>query len=134
MARTTVKKPKIRRLWTNASLREWFDLANARYFKNRLEVRYLEYGVLPARMHAIGQTHRITYRTLRGPRNPVSTVHWRITICSSLRNSRSLSIMTLLHEMVHLEQKNQYTCGAYGNRFNRRMKELAARGAFNGFW
>jgi hypothetical protein len=127
-------KKRTKRLWTDADLREWFDLANARYFHNRLEVRYLSYGALPPKMHAIGNTHRITYRTLYGPPNPDPPVHWSITICRTLRNSRSLSVMTLLHEMVHLEQENQFACGAYGWKFNRRMKELAAAGAFNGFW
>ena len=131
---TKAKKSKPKRLWTNSDLREWFDLANARYFNNRLELRYLEFGTFPSHIRALGQTHRITYRTLWGPRVSKPHVHWRITICRSLRRSRSLSIMTLLHEMVHLEQKNRYSCGAYGIRFNRRMKELAAQEAFNGFW
>ena len=30
-------KPKKSRLWTNADLREWFDIYNERYFGGKLE-------------------------------------------------------------------------------------------------
>ena len=41
---------------------------------------------------------------------------------------------TLLHEMVHVEQWKVPTKQAHGNKFNKRMKQLANLGAFRGLW
>ena len=41
---------------------------------------------------------------------------------------------TLVHEMVHLEQGNKYSCGIMGKRFNGRMRQLALIGCFDGIW
>ena len=43
--------------------------------------------------------------------------------------------MTVLHEMVHVEQWDKVTDRTmHGRKFQKRMKQLAARGAFNGLW
>ena len=41
---------------------------------------------------------------------------------------------TLLHEMVHVEQWKLPRKQAHGRKFQKRMKQLAAVGAFNGIW
>lgn len=126
----TRKTKRVR--FKDSCLREWFDLFNSRYFGNKLKVRYIRFGYLPK--GALGNTHRITYRVLSGPRDRELPVHWSITICPTQAHSRRLACLTLLHEMVHLEQENMYSCNINGHRFNRRMKELANAGAFNGLW
>ena len=59
---------------------------------------------------------------------------WWILVNRNYRGSRRIAAGTLLHECVHVEQRCMYSCGYNGHRFNRRMKELAARGALNGIW
>jgi hypothetical protein len=41
--------------------------------------------------------------------------------------------LTLLHEMVHAELRNERG-DLHGPKFQRRMKRLARMGAFNGLW
>jgi hypothetical protein len=116
-------------------LRRAFNEANSRYFGGRLEVTRLRIALIPGGW--LGTTHRAVYRQLYGPRpkyRPVDRIEWHITINTCCLFSRSLCMNTLLHEMVHVEQGNKYSCGLRGRKFNNRMKELAARGAFCGFW
>jgi hypothetical protein len=52
-------------------------------------------------------------------------------IADALKFSSNLCVMTVLHEMTHVEQPKKKGHGAW---FNKRMKELAQAGAFNGHW
>jgi hypothetical protein len=40
----------------------------------------------------------------------------------------------LIHEMVHVEQRYQVRAKDHGYNFKRRMRELAAQGAFDELW
>jgi hypothetical protein len=48
-----------------------------------------------------------------------------------LRKSRVHSAMTLLHELVHVENPEWY---GHGPRFHKRMLKLAKEKAFNSWW
>lgn len=115
--------------YKDSDLWEWFHLFNSRYFEGRLDPLTIKYKDLSCK-ESIGHTGR--YRTLGKKRSQEDRFY--IEIDKTLRRSRSLSCTTLLHEMVHLEQKNRFSCGTGGHKFNNRMKQLAAAGAFNGLW
>lgn len=100
---------------TNKALRLAFAKANKLYFKNRLPKNTL---VLYAPLRGLlGVCYE---RKQGGP---------RIVINEKYRHSWTITIGTLLHEMVHLE-------GYWGHgwRFNRRMLRIAKLGALNGLW
>ena len=113
---------------TNSDLRELFDLYNGLYFSRALKVPLdLSFN----KIDGLGHTFR--FRHLHGPKRP-GPEPFGIHIASSIRFSRQLCATTLLHEMVHLEQKNKYGCGIRSKRFNDRMRQLANAGAFDGIW
>lgn len=114
--------------WKNADLIETFEMYARAYFGGKLR-RPVRLVFAP--IEGLGLTAR--YRT-PGRRRNNKTDRFGIQISSQLRFSRRLWATTLLHEMVHLEQCNRYGCGVRGKRFNRRMKELATAGAFDGMW
>lgn len=58
----------------------------------------------------------------------------KITLHPAYRNHRSIWQSTLLHEMVHVQQWRVPAKQAHGNKFNKRMKQLAAQGAFRHIW
>ena len=109
--------------WTNADLREMFDLFNSRYFSNKLKIDSIRFEDIDG----LGRSRTLYDRS--GRLSGYST-----TISRKLRWSRRMWASTLLHEMVHVEDKLVHSCGINGHIFNRRMKELANRGAFNGLW
>lgn len=112
--------------WTNADLLVAFAKYNRQYFGGRLEVAYLCFSSIDG----LGHTFRLrTVGKRRSQQDPFG-----MHISSQLRTSRRLWATTLLHEMVHLEQRCRYSCSINGDRFNVRMKELAEAGAFNGLW
>ena len=119
------KHPKSR-LWTNADLREWFDIYNRLYFGGKLECNHITY----VDMFWLGKTTRLR----RPGRRRSQQDSFTIKISKRFRDSRRLSIGTLVHEMVHLEDRCHYSCGLRGKHFNRRMLELAKAGAFDGIW
>ena len=116
---------RVCKLYGNADLRRWFDLFNARYFGGRLEVDRIEF----ATMRGLGHTSRVRVHHRRSKDDK-----WWIRISREYRGSSRISKGTLLHEMVHVEQRCMYSCGPRGRHFNRRMRELAALGAFDGIW
>lgn len=125
MTAKIVKKTKSR-LWKNADLLEAFAIFNRGYFGDQLAVAHLAFSPIDG----LGKTVRC--RTLGKRRSKDDP--FAISISSKLRQSRRLWAGTLLHEMVHLEQRNKYSCAINGHHFNRRMKKLAADGAFDGLW
>jgi hypothetical protein len=110
--------------WINADLLREFRRLNVKYFGGCLEVANIAFAPID------GLGHTFRYRTLGKRRSQEDS--FGIHISSELRFSRRLWIGTLIHEMVHLEQRCRYSC--QGPRFNKRMKELAAAGAFTGIW
>lgn len=113
----------------DSDLWEWFHLFNSRYFARKLNPLTIQFKDL-SHKSALGHTGR--YRVLYGKKDQEERFY--IEVDKTLNRSRSLACQTLLHEMVHLEQKNKYSCSVGGWVFNNRMKELAAAGAFNGLW
>lgn len=117
------------KLWTNSDLMEMFLEYNSRYFDNRLKKpANLCFAPIGGLGHCF--RYRIVGRELRRHEREPFGIH----ISSVLRKSRRQWLLTLIHEMVHLEQGNRYSCGLRGRRFNRRMRELAMAGAFDGLW
>ena len=48
---------------------------------------------------------------------------------------KNVTILTILHELVHVEQWDGVTEKTmHGRKFDARMKQLAVKGAFNGLW
>lgn len=116
---------KKKRIWKNSDLLCEFRRFNRLHFGGKLkEPLTLKFGG-----KELG--HTFTYRTLYGSRKDVN---YGITISAGTRSMRRVWLGTLLHEMVHLEQGNKYSCGAGGWKFNNRMKQLAKDGALNGIW
>ncbi len=120
-------KPKKLKIWTNADLMDEFLELNNRYFDGKLPVPL----VLAFRnMEELGHTFR--FRTLGKRRTKDDD--FGIHISRKLRFSQRLFVCTLIHEMVHLQLRNRYSCGPRGKRFNGRMRQLAFLGAFDGLW
>lgn len=121
------KRKKTKR-WTNADLLGQFHDYNKEFFGGKLTPPI---NLAFAPIDGLGHTFR--YRHFSGPRRSQDDP-FGIHISSKIRYSRRLWMTTLIHEMVHLEQRNKYSCGIRGRHFNKRMAELAVAGAFNGIW
>lgn len=111
-------------------LQENFLLLNSRYFRNRLKnvkVRWKNGGFGDGR--CIARTLSTLGSVPKGQRKFV------IEIDSALKKYHTFTIQTLIHEAVHVEQWDKVTTkSCHGRVFNKRMKQLAAKGAFNGLW
>jgi hypothetical protein len=118
---------KLKRRWKNEDLMEAFDTLAHKYFSGKLH-RPTSLSFVP--LDGLGHTFR--YRTVGKRRS--SDDLFGINISNKLRFSRRLWETTLIHEMVHLEQRNRFSCGLRGKEFNKRMRELAYQGAFDGLW
>lgn len=57
-----------------------------------------------------------------------------IQMKSYLKKIPNVAQLTLLHEMVHIEQAKVPHKQMHGRKFQKRMKQLAEVGAFNLFW
>ena len=121
-----MKTPK-RHLWRNRDLRDFYDLYNRLYFGGRLPpLTACEFKNLG---RYLGHTSRFRQKNRRSKNDTFG-----IFISKELQVSRRLWAGTMLHEMVHVEQRNKYSCSLRGHTFNRRMVELAVSGAFDGLW
>jgi hypothetical protein len=58
----------------------------------------------------------------------------QISLNPKYRNQSSLWCLSLLHEMVHVEQRELPEEEMHGDKFHERMRELAVSGAFDPFW
>lgn len=58
----------------------------------------------------------------------------QIVLDENLKEYETVWHMTLLHEMVHLKQRDLCRIADHGHKFQREMKRLAALGAFNRMW
>jgi hypothetical protein len=119
--------PRKKKRSENAHLFAEFDRLNRLYFGGKLEFGRLTFADLGGNLG-----HTVRYRKTPPRRSHEDT--FGILIDNATRGMRRVWLGTLLHEMVHLEQKNKYSCGVGGRVFNARMKELAAAGALNGVW
>jgi hypothetical protein len=102
---------------TNADLRRYYRVANAKYFNNALPEG------IPMRFAKIRGTG---VTRLLNDRIPIL-----IEINEDLRRCQAITIMTVMHEMLHVE-KPSYK--GHDWRFDRRMLCLAKQGAFDGCW
>lgn len=111
---------------TNKDLRYWYGLFNKRHFGDKLPKDLdVKFGKLPKGL--LGTTNCIKY--IGKDKHKSSAQNIRIDL--NIRQRSTIVILTLLHEMVHVENPSWI---GHGRRFDRRMKELAAKGAFNGLW
>lgn len=102
---------------TNADLVRYYRIANHLYFKNALpQGMPLHFAKIKDR----GVTLVLN--------NKVAMV---IKINEDLRPWQAITIMTVLHEMLHVE-KPEHT--GHGWQFDQRMLRLAQAGAFDGNW
>lgn len=113
---------------TNKTLKKYFKRFNRKYFKNALDndvvVRF-------SSIRGCGVTSRQITTAKIGYGARLIVPVFRILINKTFRNSFSLTMPTLLHEMVHVEH---WEYRGHGRDFNRRMLQLAKAGAFNGWW
>jgi hypothetical protein len=124
---TKPKSKKTKCLFNNHDLMEEFLRLDKLYFDGKLP---MPLRITFAPIDGLGHTFR--YRTPGKRRSKED--RFGIHISSKLRWSKRLYISTLLHEMVHLEERNEYSCGPRGKRFNGRMRQLSFQGAFDGIW
>ena len=104
---------------TNADLRRYYRVANAKYFKNKLPKDIpIRFAKLPH--GCLGKTYVCNHG-----------IPQCIEINNTLRSFESHTIMTMLHEMVHVENPQWK---GHGYKFDRRMLRLAKDRAFAGLW
>lgn len=114
---------------TNQDLKEIVNLANSRYFRNRLKnitIRWARDKEIRSQSLAVT---RSPHGKVEGPRE------FQILLSRDLKRMSGAAVMTILHELVHVEQWDKVTERTmHGRKFQKRMKQLAVRGAFNGLW
>jgi len=104
---------------TNRDLWRYYDVANHKYFKNKLDKTIpIRFAKLPCKV--LGRTQVCN-----------QGIAQCIEISESLRKFEAHTIMTILHEMCHVESPQWK---GHGYKFDRRMLQLAKMGAFNGLW
>jgi hypothetical protein len=101
---------------TNADLRRYYRVANKLYFQNKLPKINLYFKPM----------WRTSGRTALLNCAPA----W-IEINENLRPFAAITVMTVLHEMLHVEVPK---AEGHGWRFDKRMLRLAKAGAFSGLW
>lgn len=100
---------------TNADLRRYYRFANKRYFNNKLPKLNLYFSKL--------RTTGVTRLLCNTP--------MYIEINEDLRTFQAITILTVLHEMLHVEKPSHK---GHDWRFDRRMLRLAKMGAMDGLW
>jgi hypothetical protein len=114
---------------TNSDLHFAYLHFNCKYFRNKLPkdlstvfTRKLD------KIGKLGNTPVILYNEtgkLKSPKPVCIQIRWKDRDC------KRHAYLTLLHEMVHVENPKP---DGHGPWFNKRMKQLAAAGAFNDYW
>ena len=108
--------------------KELYDFLNGRYFRSRLP----DIPVLWCRKHYQGPRNKHTMGSSWF--DAETKLPKRITLNMKYKTAFTLWAATLLHEMCHIEQWRVPSKQQHGRKFQNRMKQLAARGAFNGLW
>lgn len=113
-----------REKWTPKTLYRFW---NARYFRSRLPNIPVYYSTkaFAGRCRGFLGTTYFDGDT----KKPV-----KIVLNPQYRSSSRIWMGTLLHEMVHVQQWKVPTKQAHGNKFNKRMQQLASLGAFRALW
>jgi predicted metal-dependent hydrolase len=102
------------------SLKYYYNVYNKRYFRDRLP------------KDCIIQWADLKYRNANAICITEESKKDKIQISQEFVNNPTVALHFLLHEMCHLKLKNK-TLG-HGPIWQREMKSLAARGAFNKMW
>lgn len=103
---------------TNGDLKRYYRVANRMYFRNALPKDLpIRFANLPPGI--LGRT-----------RVYGSAVE-HVLISKRLQTLMCPTLMTLLHEMLHVEKPTRV---GHGWRFDKRMLRLAQAGAFDGTW
>lgn len=119
---------------------ELFHLYNSRYFRGALPKCKIVWADIDSFGEYVPLYHK-AYKTedeaKKAIRSGEFATNGKVTHLIKLarwsRKQRRQWAFTLIHEMVHVELRNEP--GDYhGRKFQRRMKQLANRGAFNGLW
>src|SRR5271170_2832269 len=113
---------------TNKELKASFKSANREFFKNALDETIVRFA--PIKHMGVTSRKTTTRKTTAKERREnglnktaIAIVpKFTILINKDYQNSLSISIMTLLHEMVHVEH---WEWRGHGWRFNKRMLQLA---------
>jgi hypothetical protein len=112
------------------NLTKIFQLSNSRYFRNRLKnvtIRWAKDKEI--RSWSLAVTRSQSGKVPRGERK------FLILLSKELKKMPTVTILTVLHELVHCSQWDEVTDKTmHGRKFQKRMKQLAARGAFTGWW
>ena len=110
-------------------LEEIFHAANSRYFRSRLKNVKIKWG------RDLPKSSMAVTRSQHG-KVPAGTRKFFIEVDPGLRKYRAVTILTVIHELVHVEQWDRVPQhhSHHGRIFQNRMKDLAAKGAFNGLW
>jgi hypothetical protein len=112
------------------NLKDIFDLANSRYFRGRMKnvtIRWAKDKEISSQSLAVTRSQH--GKVLKGERK------FLILLSKELKKMSGVAIMTILHELVYVEQWDQVTDSTqHGRKFTARMKQLAGKGAFNGLW
>ena len=115
---------------TRLTLKEIFLQINSLYFRNRLKnvtIRWAKDG-------EIRKSSMAVTRSQHG-KVPKGTREFLILISKDLKKFQAMTILTIFHELVHVQQWDEVTDKTcHGRKFEKRMKQLAARGAFAGLW
>lgn len=109
------------------SPREVYRRLNSLYFRGRLPdipVRWTKTSFKGRDQRYLGVTW------MEFPSGKPNSIH----LNPKIRSMFTIWVQTLIHEMVHVEQCKLPAKQAHGRKFERRMKQLAARGAFRGLW
>lgn len=115
---------------TNRDLKDIFDLANSRYFRSRLKNVTIRW----AKDREIQPQSLAVTRSQHG-KVPKGERKFLILLSKELKKMSNVATMTVLHEMVHCDQWDEVTNRTmHGRKFQKRMKQLAARAAFSGLW
>ena len=104
---------------SNSDLWRYYDVANAKYFKNKLP-KDIPIRFAKLQPHVLGKTYVCNHGIAQG-----------IEISERLRSASAHTIMTMLHEMVHVEHPQWK---GHGRHFDGAMLRLAKAGALNGLW
>ena len=111
------------------ALQENFHILNGRYFRSRLKNVTIKWKTYPKNSGKMATTWSSSGSVPKGKRK------FLIEIDAALKRFPRVVLQTLIHELVHVEQWDKVTAKTYhGRLFNKRMKQLVAKGAFNGLW
>jgi hypothetical protein len=125
------------------SLKHYYHEFNSRYFRGRLpkDCRVIwadiNHQKCPEAMGVFKPGITVLARRVRrAKKGEYRTLYSKKDLIAIDRElfkvGNKIVFMTLIHEMVHLKLKD-VTAG-HGPLFQKEMKKLAARGAFNNFW